>query len=153
MLRHLLPDREKRPNKFTRAMGKLIKDAREERDMSQTELSEHVYRRQAAISEMENGKMEVDAFTLMLMAAALEKPLTYFFPRPWVRHVPQEDLSPFEQELIMEFRLLPEVEQRMIVEEVKLKRKLAAQIAREELDEAYTEWLAEDAAGAEPDEG
>jgi transcriptional regulator with XRE-family HTH domain len=151
MLRHLLSDQDKRPNKFTRAMGKLIKEAREERGMSQTELSEQVFRRQAAISEMENGKMEPDAITLMRLAAALEKPLTYFFPRPWVRHIPQEDLSPFEQELIMEFRLLPEIEQRMIVEEVKLKRKLAARIAREEMDETFTAWQVEDDAEADAD--
>ncbi len=70
MLHSLFSSKEKLPNKFTRAMGRLIKDAREERDMSQTDLAEQVYRRQAAISEMENGKMEVDAFTLMMLAAA-----------------------------------------------------------------------------------
>jgi transcriptional regulator with XRE-family HTH domain len=152
MLRHLFSAKEERPNKFTRAMGQLIKDARDERGLSQTELSELVYRRQAAISEMENGKMEVDASTLMPLAAALEKPLTYFFPRPWVRHVPQEDLSPVEQELITEFRQLPDLEQRMIVEEVKLKRKLAARIAREEMDETFTAWHLEDDADADTDE-
>jgi transcriptional regulator with XRE-family HTH domain len=151
MLRHLFSAKEERPNKFTRAMGQLIKDARDERDLSQTELSELVYRRQAAISEMETGKMEADASTLMLLAAALEKPLTYFFPRPWVRHVPQEDLSPVEQELITEFRQLPELEQRMIVEEVKLKRKLAARIAREEMDENFTAWHLEDDTDADAD--
>jgi transcriptional regulator with XRE-family HTH domain len=145
MLRHLLPPKDKLPTRFSRALGQRIKDAREEREMSQTELGEQVYRRQAAISQMENGLMEPPASTLMLLAAALEKPVTYFFPPPWTSRVPQSDLSPLEQELIMELRELPELEQRMILEEVKLKRRLAAQIQREQLDAQFTAWRLEDA--------
>lgn len=153
MLRNLLPSKDPLPNKFTHALGQLIRDAREAREMSQTELGNLVYRRQAAISQMENGQMEPPASTVMLLAAALEKPITYFFPRPWVRHVPKEDLAPIEQELIMEFRELPDLEQRMIVEEVKLKRKIAAQIAREEMDEMFTEWRFEDDADSDDTAG
>ncbi len=145
MLSRLFSSDEKLPNKFTRALGKRIKDAREERGMSQTELGDLVYRRQAAISQMENGRMEPPASTLMLLAAALEKPLLHFFPLPWAKRVSQDDLSAAEQELIMELRELPELEQRMILEEVKLKRKLAAQIQREQLDEQFTDWQLDDA--------
>ncbi len=69
-----------RPNRFTTGMGKLIKAAREEAGVSQRDLAERIYRRQAALSDMENGKMEPDASTLLLLSEYLKKPISYFFP-------------------------------------------------------------------------
>jgi len=39
-----------------------------------------VGRRQATISDIEHGKKEMGLSTLVLIAAALEKPVTYLFP-------------------------------------------------------------------------
>ncbi len=55
------------PNKFTIKMGELIRNAREDSGLSQRELAELIYRRQAALSDMENGKMEPNASTLTLL--------------------------------------------------------------------------------------
>jgi transcriptional regulator with XRE-family HTH domain len=48
--------------------------------LTRAELTERVYRRQASVSDIENGKMTVDADTLARLALALSKPISYFFP-------------------------------------------------------------------------
>lgn len=60
-------------------MGELIRKAREEAGFSQRELAERIYRCQAALSDMENGKMEPNASTLTLLSHYLNMSITYFF--------------------------------------------------------------------------
>lgn len=100
----LLADKEPAPNKFTIQMGELIRAAREEEDLSQAELARKIYRRQATISSLENGKSEVGSVTLTLLAAALNKPITYFFPDWTLRRLVPEQLNPEEQELLTHFQ-------------------------------------------------
>ncbi len=102
------------PTAFTEAVGRRIREAREERRLSQKRLAERIERRQAAISDMENGRMQPDATTLVVMAEALHKPLTYFFPPPWGPHVTRGDLNYDEQALLLEFRRLESEEYRKI---------------------------------------
>jgi transcriptional regulator with XRE-family HTH domain len=61
-------------------MGELIFKAREEAGFSQRVLAGRIYRRQVALSDMENGKMETNASTLVYLAFNLNKPITYFPP-------------------------------------------------------------------------
>jgi transcriptional regulator with XRE-family HTH domain len=68
------------PNEFTREMGNLIKAAREAADLNQTQLAEKLSRRQATISEIENGKIEVSILTLVQLAIVFNKPISYFIP-------------------------------------------------------------------------
>jgi transcriptional regulator with XRE-family HTH domain len=98
--------RGERPNKFTLAMGKLIKQAREEKEMSQEELAAKIYRSRPAVSEMENGKMEPDASTLVYLSNALDRPLLYFFPWFARRDTVDEGLSPEAQEVLRVFNRL-----------------------------------------------
>jgi transcriptional regulator with XRE-family HTH domain len=105
-LANLLGDEDQKPNKFTIGMGELIRKAREETGLSQADLAQLVYRRRPTITDIENGKHEVDASTLALIAAAVNKPITYFYPRFLRKHIPAEDLTTTEQELIMQFRKL-----------------------------------------------
>ncbi len=110
--------RESRPNRFTVAMGKLIRQAREERGMSQTELAEQIYRSRPAISEMETGKMEPDATTLAYLAGALEKPIMYFFPD--FAHIITGDVSsPEALELLNIFNQLDPQLQRAALRQVR----------------------------------
>lgn len=97
------PD-EPLPNKFTTYMGERIYDARTEAGMSQQELSKLIYKRQAALSDYENGKAVVNTDTLGLIAIILNKPLEYFYPPYSYQKTSPEDLSPFEDELIKNFR-------------------------------------------------
>lgn len=92
------------PNKFTIEMGRKIKDARIETGISQQELAKKIYKRQAALSDYENGKAIVNTDTLGLMAYYLNKPLEYFYPSYAYKKITPEDLSPLEEELIKNFR-------------------------------------------------
>ena len=76
----LVADKQSAPNKFTVEMGKKVRSAREEAGLLQGELARMVGRRQATISDIEHGKKEMGLSTLVLIAAALEKPIPYFFP-------------------------------------------------------------------------
>ena len=103
-IRDLISDKDPTPNKFTIEMGKLIRKAREESGISQAELARLIYRRQATLSDIENGKTDVSSGTLILLAAALEKPISYFFP-PFVNtQLKPEELSPLEQEALSVFQ-------------------------------------------------
>ncbi|MCX6643735.1 MAG: helix-turn-helix transcriptional regulator [Candidatus Bathyarchaeota archaeon] len=95
---------EPRPNKFTIYMGEQIKKARLEAKISQEELAERIYVRRATISAIENGKGEVEANTLVLLAHILEKPFDYFFPPYLYKEIKQDSLTPLEIELLIHFR-------------------------------------------------
>jgi len=68
------------PNEFTIEMGKLIRAAREDKELSQTELADKLSRRQATISDFENGKIEIGILTLVQLAIVFGKPISYFIP-------------------------------------------------------------------------
>ena len=116
----LLAYREPRPNKFTIFLGDQIKKARLEAGLSQEELSNYIYKRRATVSDIENGKGEVDASTLALLAHILQKPLGYFYPRFLYREIKQEDLSPLENELIIQFRqIVDDTLREVVIKQVK----------------------------------
>ena len=101
---NLLAYGEPFPNNFTIYLGEQIKRAREEAGMSQEELSKLIYKRRPTVSAIENGKGEVDASSLILLAHVLDKPLGYFYPPHLYREVKQEALTPLENELLIHFR-------------------------------------------------
>ena len=62
-----------------RKLGKRIKQARQEVGMSQKELARRVDRTQGVVSTVENGFSTIDAPDLPMWAAALGKPVMYFY--------------------------------------------------------------------------
>ena len=70
-------------------MGKLIRLARDEIGMSQARLAELLGRRQAYVSDLETGKTEPNATTLVQLSYFLRKPVAYFFPAN------MRDIGPF----------------------------------------------------------
>ena len=68
------------PNEFTKEMGNLVKKAREEKGLNQSQLAEKLSRSQATISDIENGKIEISILTLILIAFELNKPISFFIP-------------------------------------------------------------------------
>ena len=105
-LANLIEQRDLMPNKFTIGIGKLIRKAREESDFSHSGIAQRTYRTQASLSDIENGKMQPDAETLLLLALNLSKPISYFFPRPYGDRVRLEFINPLEQELLMQSQRL-----------------------------------------------
>lgn len=49
--------------------------------MCQAELAEEAHFRKAAISQIEAGEREVKTAVLLYLGYALNKPITYFFPK------------------------------------------------------------------------
>lgn len=68
------------PNEFTYEMGKLIRIAREEVGLTQSELAKKLSRHQTTISDVENGKIDISILTLVQFAKVLQKPISYFIP-------------------------------------------------------------------------
>jgi len=117
----LLAYREPRPNKFTIYLGNQIQKARLEAGLSQEELSKYIYKRRATVSDIENGKGEVDASTLAILAHVLKKPFGYFYPAFLYQELKQEDLTPLENELLIQFRHIVDVTlQEVIINQVKV---------------------------------
>ena len=116
----MLAYKEPRPNKYTIFLGNQIQKARLEAGLSQEELSEYIYKRRATVSDIENGKGEVDASTLALLAHILKKPLGYFYPPYLYQELKQEDLSPLENELLLQFRkIVDDTLQEVAIKQVK----------------------------------
>ncbi len=112
------------PNKFTLSMGELIRKAREEAGYSQRELAERIYRRQAALSDIENGKMEPNASTLVYLAFNLKKPISYFFPKQYKPEIDISELSTLENEILIYLKQLDERDLIKILAQVKVLSKL-----------------------------
>ena len=108
-----------KPNQFTLGMGSLIRKAREESGFNQRELARKIYRRQAALSEIENGLMQPDAETLLAFSYHLHKPLNYFFPEPYKPDPEIDTLTEDEKTLIIQARCLSEDDLKRFIAQVK----------------------------------
>jgi transcriptional regulator with XRE-family HTH domain len=82
-----------------------IEEARELRGMTEEARGEGTYESRVAISDLERGPTEITASDLMLIAAALEKPITYFFSDfVTIRGASAAELSDNEKELVHFYR-------------------------------------------------
>jgi transcriptional regulator with XRE-family HTH domain len=104
--RKLLANELTTPNDFTKGLGKLVKKAREEKGYSQAKLADAMSRRQATVSDIENGKSEIGLLTLILLCVILNKPITYFIPPTIYSGIVSEINNPLEQEALNLIKLL-----------------------------------------------
>ena len=123
MLSKLLEDlqyKQSIPNWFTIGMGELIREARKEAQMSQADLAEGIFRRQASISDIENGKREVTASELLYLSYTLNKPITYFIPEKYKRNMHiEENLSELERELLIQAKELSTEDMKRVIAQIK----------------------------------
>jgi transcriptional regulator with XRE-family HTH domain len=91
-------EKREQDDKMNRHAREKIRQAREETGMSQDELAKHIYKTRGAISDIERGRVQITMGDLVLLAGALQKPITYFSQA--------ESLSAREKELISRFRQL-----------------------------------------------
>lgn len=94
------------PNEFTIEMGHLMKQARESEGISQAELAKELNRRQATISDIENGKSEIGILTLVQFAVILNKPISYFFPDSLLKEHVLDVKTNFQQQILERARLI-----------------------------------------------
>ncbi len=119
ILEFLRSDKPNLPNKFTVALGELIRKARIESNFSQADLSEYSYLSQAAISQIESGKRAVSAEEIIYLSIALNKPIPYFYSMDFLHPVKETNLSILEQELLLNARELSELDLKKIIAQIK----------------------------------
>jgi len=110
--------KDSKPNRFTNYMGNQIRIARNEAGFSQEKLAKKLYLRRPTLSNIENGKVEVDASTLDLLSYYLKKPLTYFFPKPIYEELVQKDMDDLSLEMQMHFEQIHGDELKKLVIEI-----------------------------------
>ena len=112
-------------------MGKLVRDAREERSWSQSDLAEKITRRPATISYIENGKSDISVQTLLVLAIVLGKPISYFFPQSLLKDMVMDLKSEFQHKALNYLRIIDFVGAREMTLKI---LKVFADDCEEELD-------------------
>ncbi|HCC78496.1 MAG: hypothetical protein A2X25_09265 [Chloroflexi bacterium GWB2_49_20] len=103
------------PNRYTIALGKRIREARLESNMSQAKLAEKAYFKQSSISKIEAGTRSVAAEEILYLSYALDKPIIYFFPKEFVYELSENELSLLEKELLIQVRHLSKEDMRRLI--------------------------------------
>lgn len=95
------------PNEFSLIMGDFLKQAREEKGVSQATMARDLKMRRPSISSMENGRMVPDIIDLVLISSYLDKPITFFIHEAY-RHrwLPSEETNVDEMQLLLQYRRL-----------------------------------------------
>lgn len=119
LLELIKSDKHKLPNKFTIALGDLIRQARNEAKMSQNDLAWSAYFNQASISQIETGKRSVTAEEIVYLSVALNKPISYFFSSVQVLQNDASELTLLEKELLIQARKLDADNLKRIIAQVK----------------------------------
>ncbi|MBV6449718.1 MAG: hypothetical protein MHPDNHAH_00431 [Anaerolineales bacterium] len=94
------------PNKFTVAVGELIRKARLEAKLSQEDLAEQAYLKQSSISKIEAGVRSLSIEDLLYLSFSLNKPVTYFFPKKFLEELGTDEHAMLEDELLLQSRRL-----------------------------------------------
>lgn len=121
-----------KPNQYIRERIRL---ARQQARETQDDLAFVLQKNRVAISDLERGRVAVNASDLVLIAAHYEKPISFFFP-PRVT-VSKDELSPLDEELLTLFHQLPENQQYISLEYVRQQVDIALKAFHRQLaDEA-----------------
>ncbi len=101
----------------TAAVGQRIRQHRQERNLTQTELARHIGIQQSDLSRMEKGEYRVSLDVLFRLLQVFEMSLGEFFG-----DLAQQSLTSREAQLLESFRALPREEQTEILEFADFKR-------------------------------
>ena len=101
-------------NAINRYIRKRIIEARKNAKENQGELAKKLNKSQVTVSDMENGKIAINAATLVQIAHHYKKSITYFYPDDTVIKI-----SALEEELIEAFKQLPTTQQYIEIDYIK----------------------------------
>ena len=107
------------PNKFTESLGRLIREARIEANISQEEVAKRAYLKQSSISKIEAGLRSVSTEDLLYLSFALDKPISYFFDKKFTEELGGEESKILEEELLIQARRLKIDDLRKIIVQAK----------------------------------
>lgn len=94
-----------------------IRQARLDANESQEDLAEALGKSRVTISDLERGRVEINASDLGFIAAHYDKPISYFYPPRVV--INKDELSALDEELLFLFFQLPETQKRISIEYVR----------------------------------
>ncbi len=109
--------KSRRNDKLNTYIRQRIKQARLEAGETQEDLAKKMEKTRVAISDLERGRVSVNSSDLGFIAAYYDKPISYFYP-PRLK-ISKEDLSSMDEELLIIFWQLPEIQQHIAFEYVK----------------------------------
>jgi transcriptional regulator with XRE-family HTH domain len=132
--------RRKHEEPIDRYIRERIRQARAEANKTQDELAKAVYKNRVTISDIERGRVQVGAADLALIAAELDKPISYFYPPVLGVH---GDLSPLEEELLANLAALEEPQQFIALEYVKQQVEITTRARSRERGDDIAESMAE----------
>jgi len=125
---------------FFRYIGERIRKARSERSMSQQELAHFLYKPGKVVSDIERGRVHVDLFDLSLIAKALDKPISYFFP-PFLTEGSEQDLDSDERQLLLYYRKIWADKLRAVaLQQIKSLSDVDLGAYMQKMREEYEEW-------------
>ncbi|MGD1149266.1 MAG: helix-turn-helix transcriptional regulator [Thermoanaerobaculaceae bacterium] len=101
----------------TATVGQLIRQHRQERNLTQTELARHIGIQQSDLSRIEKGEYRVSLDVLFRLLHVFEMSLGEFFG-----DLAGQNLTSMEGRLLESFRLLPLAEQGEVVDFAEFKR-------------------------------
>lgn len=109
--------KSRKNDKLNTYIRERIKQARLDAGQTQEDLAKKMEKTRVAISDLERGRVSVNASDLGFIAAYYDKPISYFYP-PRLK-INKEDLSSLDEELLIVFWQLPEIQQHIAFEYVK----------------------------------
>jgi transcriptional regulator with XRE-family HTH domain len=109
--------RQTRPSLPTAAVGQRIRQNRQERNLTQTDLARQIGIQQSDLSRMEKGEYRVSLDVLFRLLQVFEMSLGEFFG-----DLAQQGLTSREGTLLESFRALPREDQHEVMDFVEFKR-------------------------------
>lgn len=110
-----------RQSKFGAAGNRFIRDkirqARLDAKESQEDLAKALIKSRVTISDIERGRVEINASDLGFIAAHYDKPISYFFPPGVI--VNRDELSGLDEELVFLFFQLPDTQKHIAIEYIR----------------------------------
>jgi transcriptional regulator with XRE-family HTH domain len=98
---------KKEPNKRNVIFGSRIRQARDDRNWTQSQLAEEIGKRQESVSDLETGRTEVSASDLTDIAVNVGKKITFFY-EDFPPILPTQKLSHDEEDLLAYYRQIEE---------------------------------------------
>jgi len=105
---------------------------------SQDDLAKKLNKSRVAVSDMERGRVSINAADLAFIAAFYEKPIGFFYP-PQIT-VNKDHLSQLEEELIFLFLQLPTTQQRIALEYIKQQVEITIKALDQENNDLYADF-------------
>ncbi len=105
---------DERENKFAIWIGDRVRQARMEANITQEQLAKITYSHLNTIGKIENGRVEPTITTLILIATALDKPITYFLPLPYEHRVTEGNLPDWMREAVIHMKRILKHENQLL---------------------------------------